>query len=393
MDYYRDVFSHRPYLQSFDSNSVPSPSFVIDLEALERNLDILCNVQEKSGARILLALKGFATFSTFSQLKGKLKGCCASSPHEARLAREEFGGEVHAFAPAFSEADMAENVQLCDHIVFNSFNQWQMHKDTVANSGRTISCGLRVNPEHSETEVEIYNPCAKGSRLGIRREQFEGQDLSGIEGLHFHTLCQQGAEALERTALAFEEKFADLLPQMKWLNFGGGHHITQPDYNVDKLCELIIYFKEKYDLEVYLEPGEAVGINTGSLIATVLEIIDGDLPVAILDTSATCHMPDVLEMPYRPEVRGAALPNEKAYTYKLGGLSCLAGDVIGDYSFDEPLSIGQRIILDDMTHYTMVKTTTFNGIKLPSIVLYNQENDSVDIVKNFTYEDYRSRLS
>ena len=227
------------------------------------------------------------------------------------MAREEFGGEVHAFAPAFSESDMKENVEFCDYVVFNSFNQWNLHKKRVQGTSRKISCGLRVNPEHSETEVEIYNPCALGSRLGIRREQFAGQDLSGIEGLHFHTLCQKGSDALERTALAFEEKFKDILPKMKWLNFGGGHHITQPDYDVDKLCEIIIYFRDKYDLQIYLEPGEAVGINTGSLVATVLEIVEAETPVAILDTSATCHMPDVLEMPYRPEVRGAELPNKK----------------------------------------------------------------------------------
>lgn len=393
MNYYDDIFVHRPYLTEFDSSSVPSPSFVIDLGALEHNLKILDSVQENTGASILLALKGFACFSTFPLLKKYLKGCCASSPHEARLAREEFGAEVHSFAPAYSESDMKENVELCDHIVFNSFNQWDLHKKTVLASGRKISCGLRVNPEHSETEVEIYNPCASGSRLGIRRDQFEGQNLEGVEGLHFHTLCQKGADALERTALAFEEKFKELLPQLKWLNFGGGHHITQPDYDVDKLCEIITYFQEKYELQVYLEPGEAVAINTGSLVATVLEIIDAETPVAILDTSATCHMPDVLEMPYRPEVREAGLPNEKAHNYRLGGLSCLAGDVVGDYSFDEELQIGQRILLDDMSHYTMVKTSTFNGIKLPSICLFDPKTNEVKVVKDFGYEEYLSRLS
>lgn len=393
MSYYADIFSRRPYLEFFNSDSVPSPSFVIDLEALERNLLILSSVQERTGAKVLLALKGFATYSTFPLLKKYLQGCCASSPDEARLAREEFGREVHAFAPAYSDADMEENLELCDHLVFNSFNQWQRHKAKVQASSRVISCALRVNPEHSETDVDLYNPCALGSRLGIRCEQFDGQDLSGIEGLHFHTLCQKGADALERTAKVFEERFQDILPQMKWLNFGGGHHITQPDYDIDKLCSIIEHFKNRYDLEVYLEPGEAVAINTGSLLATVLDIVEAEIPIAILDVSATCHMPDVLEMPYRPEVRDAALPQVKAHTYRLGGLSCLAGDVIGDYSFDKALEIGQKILLDDMSHYSMVKTSTFNGIRLPSICLFDAKMKQSEVIKDFGYQDYKGRLS
>ena len=263
----------------------------------------------------------------------------------------------------------------------------------VQNNARTIRCGIRVNPEHSEGKVPLYDPCAFGSRLGVRREQFDGADLTGISGLHFHTLCEHNADALERTLRVFEEKFGTFLDRMTWVNFGGGHHITRPDYDVDLLCRLIQDFTSRYPVQVYLEPGEAVALNAGILVTTVLDIVENDMPIAILDVSVPCHMPDVLEMPYRPEVAGAGMPGEKAHTYRLAGLSCLAGDVAGEYSFDRPLRVGQKLAFLDMAIYSMVKTTTFNGVALPSIAFYDSACDTVRMVKEFGYADYRDRLS
>jgi carboxynorspermidine decarboxylase len=383
----------RSYLVDFDPRRVPSPAYVVDQGALTRNLRILDSVQQRCGCRILLALKGFAMFRVFPLIREYLKGVCASSPHEARLGREEFGAEVHGHGPAFSETDLRELLSLCDHIVFNSFGQWERFQQLIAGCPAPPQFGLRVNPRHSETEVALYDPCAPGSRLGIRREQFSGKSLTGISGLHFHTLCEKGADALARTAAAFESQFKEILPAMQWLNLGGGHHITKPDYDLDLLCEVVNHFRQKYDLTVYLEPGEAIAIHTGALITTVLDIVENDGPIAILDTSVTCHMPDVLEMPYRPDIRGAGGPGELAHTCRLGGVSCLAGDVLGLYSFARPLQVGDRLILEDMSHYTMVKTTTFNGVKLPSIALYEPETDKVEIVREFGYEEYRNRLS
>jgi carboxynorspermidine decarboxylase len=383
----------RSYLVDFDPQRVPSPAYVVDQGALERNLRILDSVQQRTGCHILLALKGFAMFRVFPLIRRYLKGVCASSPHEARLGREEFRGEVHGHAPAYSEADLRQLLSLCDHIVFNSFSQWQRFQPLISACSTPPQFGLRVNPQHSETEVAIYDPCALGSRLGIRREQFDGQSLTGISGLHVHTLCEKGADALARTAAAFEEQFRDILPAMQWLNLGGGHHITKPDYDLDLLCEVVDHFRKKYNLTIYLEPGEAIAIHTGALITTVLDIVENDGPIAILDTSVTCHMPDVLEMPYRPDIRGAGGAGELAYTYRLGGVSCLAGDVLGLYSFAHPLQVGDRLIIEDMSHYTMVKTTTFNGVRLPAIVLYEPERDRVEVVREFGYEEYRRRLS
>ena len=305
MDYYEDIFARRPYLDGFDLQRVPSASYVIDLKAVERNLDILDSVQKRTGAKILLALKGVTNFSLFPLISQYLQGCCASSPHEARLAREEFGKEVHSYAPAYTDEDISEHLELSDHIVFNSIQQWKKFKDRIASSDRKIEVGLRVNPGHSETEVDLYNPCAAGSRLGITHDKFSGEDISGVDGLHFHTLCQKGSDALYRTAMAFEEKFGEYLGSLKWINVGGGHHINQADYHIDLLWKTIDQFKNKCDLDGYLEPGEAIGINTGSLICSVVEIVENESEIAILDISATCHMPDVLEMPDRPEIRGA----------------------------------------------------------------------------------------
>ena len=389
MSYYKDIFPVRPYLKDFNPQRLDNAAYVIDMQALERNLKILDSVQQRCGAKILLALKGFANYSTFPLIKRYLKGCCASSPYEARLALEEFGGEVHSFAPAYSDSDIDEQLSYSDHIVFNSFSQFENYKDRVKEK---CEIGLRVNPLHSETDKDLYNPCAPGSRLGIHPEEFTEEKMTDIDGLHFHTLCQKNSDALARTAAAFEEYFGMYLKNLKWVNFGGGHHITQPDYDIDLLCETVTHFREKYDLEVYLEPGEAVAINTGSLICSVLEVIEDEENIAILDVSFTCHMPDVLEMPYMPEVRGAGKAGEKLYNYRLGGLSCLAGDAVEGYSFDRILRSGDKLFLDDMSHYTTVKTTTFNGIRHPDIVLYFPDEDRLEVVRKFGYEDYKNRL-
>lgn len=377
-----------------DLSAVRTPAFVVFEEALEHNLAILRRVMEHTDARILLALKGFAMHHCFPLLRGTLKGTCASGPHEARLGRELFGGEVHCFAAAFSEEDIREAAPLCNHLVFNSMSQWQRLGPLAHELNPALEFGLRCNPEHIETEVALYDPCGPGSRLGIIRDEFDENALEGISGLHFHTLCQMGADALERTLAAFEEKFGAFLPHMHWVNFGGGHHITRNTYDVEHLISILNAFKKRHPhLRIYLEPGEAVALHTGILIARVLDITrNHDVTNAVLDTSAACHMPDVLEMPYRPEIIGAGLPGEKPHTYRLGGLSCLAGDIIGDYSFDNPLQIGDRLMFCDMAIYSMVKTNTFNGVKLPSIY-YGHKNGEVVPVKHFGYGDFKGRLS
>jgi len=383
----------RPYLTNFDPALAPSPCFVIDLDAIDRNARMLAHVAQSSGAKILLALKGFACSATFPILSSHLFGVCASSPHEARLGREKFGKEVHGFAPAFTESNFQEFLEYSDHMVFNSLSQWERFRGQLAKSPRHISHGLRVNPEYSEAHVEMYDPCAKGSRLGVPARALTKELVSNFDGLHFHCLCEQGAEVLERTLEVFERDFSPFFAGLKWLNFGGGHHITQPDYNVPLLIDLLTKWKKKYGLQIYLEPGEAVAIHSGALITTVLDVVDYGDPIAILDISATCHMPDILEMPYRPEITHAGRYSEKAYSYNLGGLSCLAGDIIGRYSFDQPLSIGDRLIFEDMSHYTMVKTTNFNGIHLPSIATWSSRNASFRVEKGFDYETYASRLA
>lgn len=371
----------------------PSPAYVVHLGELENNLRILQDVQQRSGATILLALKGFAMFGVFPLIRQYLKGTCASGPHEARMGAEEFGGQVHTFAAAFKEEDLLESLKHSHHLVFNSFAQWKRFRPLIEASGKAVSIGLRVNPEVSTGAVALYDPCAPGSRLGILRSEFEGESLDGIDGLHFHTLCEQNSDALEQTLAGFEKRFGEFLPQMKWVNFGGGHHITRNDYDRERLIRMVKRMREQYDLRVFLEPGEAVALNTGLLVAEVVDVLQRERPIAILDTSVTAHMPDVLEMPYRPGIIGAGNPGEKAYTCTLGGLTCLAGDVIGDWSFDRPLVQGDRIAFTDMAHYTMVKNTTFNGIKLPSIATYDPSSDTVKVIRAFGYEDYRNRLS
>ncbi|WP_228716943.1 carboxynorspermidine decarboxylase [Billgrantia pellis] len=378
----------------FDIYACPSPAYVVDDALLRRNLELLRQVQEESGARILLALKGFAMWDTFPLVSQYLVGTTASGQDEARLGAETFGGEVHVYSPAFTEEEMNVVLQYAHHISFNSPGQWRHFRDIVAQAPRRVSCGLRVNPERSTGQVALYDPCSPGSRLGTRAVDMEGMNLEGLEGLHFHTLCEQNSDALEITLEAFEDKFGRYLAGMRWVNFGGGHHITRPDYDVERLVRLVRDFRERYPhLTVYLEPGEAIALNTGYLVCTVLDIVENGGPNAILDTSATAHMPDVLEMPYRPQIVGAGEPDEKAHTYRLGGTTCLAGDVIGRYSFDEPLSIGDRLVFTDMAHYTMVKTTTFNGIRLPSICRVDEVSREVRTVKRFGYEAYKQRLS
>lgn len=378
---------------AFDPQALETPYYIVDLGRLRKNLSILADVQARTGCKILLALKGFAMWSVFPVVREYLVGTTASSVFEARLGREEMGGEVHAYAPAYSDRDMRELVELADHVVFNSVAQWRRHRAVIEAAPRPIECALRINPEHSETETALYDPCAPGSRLGVRRAQLEGVDLEGLHGLHFHTLCQKGSDALARTLAAVERRFGDLIPHFRWINFGGGHHISRPDYDVELLVRLVDDFQRKWQRRVYLEPGEAAALNTGWLVSEVQDVIEGPEPIAILDTSATAHMPDVLEAPYRPEIVDAGEPGEKRYTYRLGGLTCLAGDVIGSYSFDRPLQVGDRLVFEDMAHYTMVKNTMFNGVRLPSIVTHEPETGVSRVVRTFGYEDYKNRLS
>jgi carboxynorspermidine decarboxylase len=380
----------------FDPRRVPSPCFVVDEVAVERNLKILGRVQEESGAKVLIALKAFSMFSLAPLIMRYLSGTCASGLLEARLGREEYGKEGHVYSAAYTEADLREILKIADHVVFNTLGQWQRFQPLIkaARAERpSLDFGLRINPRHSEGHTPLYDPCAPGSRLGTPVNQLKGQDLSGISGLHFHTLCEQNFAPLARTLDAVEAQCADLLKTLKWVNFGGGHHISHPDYDVDALIARIRAFGAKYGVQVYLEPGEAIAIRSGVLVSEVLDTLDNEMPIAVLDSSATCHMPDTLEMPYRAHIFGSGQQGEKKYHYRLGGLSCLAGDVMGDYSFDEPLRVGQRLVFDDMAHYTMVKTTTFNGVRLPALALWNSSTDDLRIVREFGYQDFRNRLS
>ena len=373
-----------------DLSSIPTPCYIINTDLLESNLQVLHSVKEKTGCKVLLALKAFSMYSTFPLIRDYLDGTCASSPDEARLGKEEFKKEVHVCAPAYSNADIQDLVTCSSHITLNSFSQWQKYKSSIPD---TISCGIRINPEYSEVKTALYNPCSQYSRLGVTIGNFKGQDLSGISGLHFHTLCEQNADALENTLEAVEAKFGPYLSRVDWVNFGGGHHITRPGYDIDKLVSLINNFKQKYQVQVILEPGEAIALNTGVTVASVLDIIKNEKDIALLDTSAAAHMPDVLEMPYRPSIIGAGDPDQHPHSYLLGGSTCLAGDIIGEYSFPEPLTAGSRLVFCDMAHYTMVKNNTFNGVRLPSIALYSSESGKLDVARTFGYSDFRNRLS
>ena len=372
---------------------VPTACFVLEEAKLRRNLEILHYVQEQSGARIILALKGFAMFSTFRLIRQYLHGTTASSLYEARLGYEEFGDEVHAYAPAYFESEFDELMRYCNHITFNSPAQWERFRSQVQRSDKKISCAIRINPEYSEVEVDLYNPCAIGTRLGVTADQIGETLPEGIEGLHFHTLCESDSHALERTLRVVEDRFGHLLHQAKWLNLGGGHLMTRAGYDLEHTIQLIKHLRERYDLEITMEPGSAVAWETGYLTSTVEDIIDSrGVQAVVLDVSISAHLPDCIEMPYKPVVLGAhdAQPGQPAY--RLGGLTCLAGDYVGDYGFDEPLRVGDRIIFNDMMHYTMVKTTFFNGVRHPSIGIWH-EDDTFELVREFGYEDYRNKLS
>jgi carboxynorspermidine decarboxylase len=387
-----------------DTQRLPSPCFVVDEVAIERNLALLAEVQAASGAKILHALKAFSMWSLAPLTRRYLSGTCSSGLHEALLAKEHYGGEVHVFSAAFKAADLEKILSFADHVVFNSCEQLVRFAPLclAAISARPeLRIGLRVNPEHSEGDVPIYDPCAPGSRLGVpvaKLQQFlvttAGQEaFKLVSGLHFHTLCEHGFAPLARTLAVFEQRFSPWFSQLEWVNFGGGHHITAEGYDTQGLIATVKAFRERYSLDVYLEPGEAVAIGTGVLVSEVLDVTETSCPQLILDTSATCHMPDTLEMPYRAEIMGAGEIGEYRYSYRLGGLTCLAGDVMGDYSFDMPVQVGQRLMFMDMSHYTMVKTSTFNGTALPAIAIWNSNSNQLTVVKEFGYSDFKQRLS
>ncbi|WP_284217594.1 carboxynorspermidine decarboxylase [Agaribacter marinus] len=372
-------------------DDLPSPCYVCEEEKLEANLKLLDYVQKQAGVDIILALKAFSTWSTFPLVKQYLKGATSSGVWEAKLAREEIGSDVHVYSPAYKQQDIDELVDLVDHISFNSLRQWQRYQAQIKKAG--VSAGLRINPENQEADTPLYDPCAPGSRLGILAEDLENIDLSGIDGFHCHNLCECDSYAAERTLLAIENKFGKYLPTLKWLNLGGGHLITREGYDVEHLIHTLKAFKARYpNLHIILEPGSAVAWQTGVLVSEVVDIVENQGNIAILDISATAHMPDVLEMPYRPTVTGAGLPQEKSYTYRFGGNSCLAGDMLEAYSFDKPLNIGDKVIFEDMIHYTMVKTTFFNGVQHPAIYVI-KKNGNVEIVREFAYKDFKDKLS
>ncbi len=378
--------------QGLDMTGVETPCHILDRAVLRRNLAILRGVSERTGCRILMALKAFAFYHVFPEIAYSLAGAATSSLNEARLAREFFPGERHVFAPAYVPGEMDELLPIIDHMIFNSFSQWHRFRSLIQAAGKNIQCGIRINPRHSEVRTPLYDPCAARSRLGVTPAQFERQKLHGLSGLHFHTLCELGADALERTLAVVDEEFGDIYDRLQWINFGGGHHITRADYDVGRLCRIVRDFSRRTGLQVYLEPGEAVVLNAGILVASVLDITDNGGAIAILDTSAAAHMPDVLEMPYRPAIVGSGAAGEYPYTYRLGGLTCLAGDVMGDYSFPEPLHVGRKIVFLDMAHYSVVKNTLFNGVKAPDLAVFDRDSGEYRVIRRFQYEDYRARM-
>lgn len=376
----------------FDPHALPSPCYVLDADGLRRNAQRLHDVRERSGAAILLALKAFAMPRAFPLLRPYLDGTTGSSLNEVRLAHHEFGREIHAYAVAWSDPDFDAALPMTTHVTFNSLSQWHHFRKRIP-PHCTTRFGLRINPQYSEVAYDIYNPCIPGSRLGMTAADLEGADLDGLTGLHSHTLCEQGSDTLERTVAHIEARFAPLLHRMRWLNLGGGHHITKNDYDRDRLVRIVRHLKDTYHLHVILEPGEAVAQEAGWLISEVLDVFDSDgVAHAILDTSATAHMPDVLEMPYRPDILDAGGEGEKAHTYRLGGVTCLTGDRIGAYSFDRPLHRGDRLAFTDMAMYTLVKSTHFNGIPHPAIALWDPAADGLTLARTFGYDDFRNRL-
>lgn len=382
-------------INNIDFDKLNTPCYVVDESLLIKNLEVLKYVEDKTGCHILLAQKGFSMYSVYPLISKYLSGVTSSSLFEAKLGFEEMGKEVHIYSPAYREDEFDEILKYCGHVVFNSFEQLQRFKDKVKKCGKKVQCGIRINPQYSEIETDIYNPCFENSRMGstleVFEEGFEKFGMDNVDGIHFHTMCEQNSDTLERTIDVIDKKFGKYLQKVKWVNFGGGHHITRQDYDVDKLIKCILFIKNKYNVQVYLEPGEAIALNTGFLVSTVLDTMKNGMDIAILDTSAACHMPDVLEMPYRPEIIGAGKPFEKNFTYRLGSATCLSGDIIGDYSFDKPLNFGDKLVFCDMAHYSMVKNNTFNGINLPDIVLFTK-NKQFKVIKKFGYEDFKSRL-
>jgi carboxynorspermidine decarboxylase len=370
--------------------SLPTPCYVIDEGRLRHNLEILSRVEKRTGVKILHAQKAFSCYHLYPLIGQYISGTACSGLYEARLGYEEMGKGNHVFSTAYRESEIDEIISYCDHIIFNSFAQLRKYRDKVLAAGKKI--GLRVNPEHSTQEGhEIYDPCSPKSRLGITNRNFDRTDLEGVTGLHFHTLCEQNSDDLDSTLLAVEKKFGDVLSKLEWINLGGGHHITRDDYDILRLEHCIEHLQEKYGLEVFLEPGEAIALNAGYLVTEVLDITENDMPIAILDSSAACHMPDVLEMPYRPPLKDSGKPGEKRYSYRLASQTCLAGDTTGEYSFDEELHVGSRLVFEDMAIYSMVKNNTFNGMGLPSIILL-KEDGSTEILNSFGYSDFKERL-
>ena len=373
--------------------AIETPGYLLDELLIEENMKILRHVKERTGCKVFHALKAYASFVTFPMMSRYLDGVCASGLNEARLGYEEFKKEVHTFSAAYREKEIKAILKYSDSVIFNSFYQLEQYGKTAHKSG--VEIGLRVNPGHAEVTTDMYNPCSPYSRLGIVHSLFKQEfpkQKSIVDGLHFHVMCQQNADVLERVLKSFEKLYGKYIKGLKWVNFGGGHHITRDDYDIELLIRLISDFKKKYGVQVYLEPGEASVYNAGVLISSVLDIVKNKAEIAIMDTSAETHMPDVLLMPYRPHIPGSGKKNEKKYRYRLAGPSCLAGDIIGDYSFDRPLKRGNKLIFTDMALYSIVKNTTFNGINLPDIAVI-RDGGKIEVVRKFGYKDYRDRLS
>ena len=375
-------------MPNFSTQEIHTPAYVIDENQLEQNLILFDKVQQRTGCKVILALKAFANYATFPIFKNYLAGTTSSSLYELKLAEEYFGKENHIYSPAFNKKEFSEICQYATSITFNSLSQWNLFKSEVP---KKVKLGLRINPEHCEVENPLYNPCAQYSRLGITKKEFLINDLNGISGFLIHSLCGKLHDALERTLTIFEANFGEYLHQLDWLDLGGGHNITDPGYDIDHLCRQIDRLQSTYNLQVILEPGEAIVKNSGYLVCEVLDIIHNEIDIVIVDTSATAHMPDVIEMPYRPHIINSGHINEKKNNYRIGGVTCLAGDIIGDYSFDIPLNIGDKLIFTDMAQYTSVKNTLFNGIKLPNII-YLRKNNKLELIKEFTYHTFKDRL-